>query len=252
MGQTSLFGAMTCEPESLPRVAEWDEKTKLTYEKEALGFYVSGHPMDKYAGEMKRYVPTTVAEVKGLAGPREVTLGGIVARLEVKVTKTGQGKLAIVALEDLTGQAELVVPPAVFDGAEAALRGYDPVWVRAFLSPEFDEDRDEGQGGEGGQRRSRSRLRAMQIVPLGELRKKSVARVILHVSTDHLQGGNATRLRRVLEGHPGRCLVHLEITNPETGVQTSVAADDSLKVAPDDALLGDLAYQFPEINVSLG
>ena len=77
-------------------------------------------------------------------------------------------------------------------------------------------------------------------------------RVTLHVSTDNLRGATARRLRKVLMFHPGPSLVCLDITDPKTGVHTTVAVKDTLKVSADDAFASDLARRFPEVGVSLG
>jgi DNA polymerase-3 subunit alpha len=249
MGQVSLFGADEFGGAGeLAGVAEWDEKTRLGAEKDALGFYVSGHPMEKFAAEMKRYAPTSVVEAKALAGPCDVSVGGIVVRLEVKVAKSGEGKFAIAAVEDLSGQIEVMVPPRVFAQSEAALRGYEPVLIRGFLSPETVE---EGEG-EGVFKRRSSRFRVQQIISLGELRKRTVEFVTIHLPMNSLAGDSARRLRKVLEAHPGPCAVRLDVTDRETGARTLIEAGPDLKVAPDDALVTDLAFQFPGINVSLG
>ncbi len=89
-GQTSLFGLM--EPprseatsdvkvgETYPEIDAWGHKELLAFEKEALGFYVSGHPLDRYAGDLSRYASATTAEFPGgLRSPGEHSIGGIVS-----------------------------------------------------------------------------------------------------------------------------------------------------------------------------
>jgi DNA polymerase-3 subunit alpha len=250
VGQHSLFGDVQQDDVTIPDIGEWDEKDRLSAEKEALGFYVSGHPMEKYAAELRRYVSASISELEGMQGPAEVTLGGVVARLDVKTTKSGQGKMAVAAVEDLTGQAEVVIPPQVFGGAEAVLRGFEPVCLRCFLSPEQNEDEQEDEQAEGGQRKfKRTRLRAMQVLSMGDIRKNTVTGVTIKISMDELAGGGIQTLKKLVESHKGGCTLVLEIIDPQSSSKTVMAAGNAFKVSPEDSLVSDVCRAFPDAAV---
>ena len=119
-GQTSLFGLLEPAPtrvrpaqdETYPDVGEWTPKELLAYEKEALGFYISGHPLDRYRADLSRYAnATTVDFDEGKRGPGEAAIGGVVSAYRERPTRRGDGKLAFFNLEDASGQLEVVVFP---------------------------------------------------------------------------------------------------------------------------------------------
>ena len=105
-------------PPPYPQVAEWTPKQKLALEKESLGFYISGHPMDRYSPEIQRARAARVAQVLGeeessipTPSPRErpdVTVGGVVSDFRERPLKSGTGRMASFRLEDTSGGIEVV------------------------------------------------------------------------------------------------------------------------------------------------
>ena len=125
-GQIDLFGMGMSEEESqlasqdtLPNIPEFDSKEILNYEKEVLGIYLSGHPLDKVSGQLERYIshkaimlePTDEME---LYDQQKVVVGGLVVEKRVIFTKTNK-KMAFVTLEDTTGVLECIIFPNVFE-----------------------------------------------------------------------------------------------------------------------------------------
>ena len=122
VGQSSLFGLLGAQDASTPAPVtkgeyvpseEWPEKERLASEKEAIGFYVSGHPLHQYERELRRWA-RPAASVQRARRDETVTVAGIVAQLRERPTKTGK-RMAWVTLEDLSGSVELVC----FPGKEA-------------------------------------------------------------------------------------------------------------------------------------
>src|SRR6185503_8448951 len=115
-GQSSLFEAFdaNASSQSLPNVPEWPENVKLAYEKELLGFYVTGHPLERYRKELKSYstIHTNTA-IKKREG-EEVVIGGLVNKLKYTQTKKNNEKMAIITIEDLEGSIEALVFPRSF------------------------------------------------------------------------------------------------------------------------------------------
>ena len=110
IGQVSLFGDAADGGPVLPEIpdaAPWTEQERLGYEKEVLGFYVTGHPLESFAPALARFSDTTAAAASEKLG-REVRVGGLITSL--RETRTRRGKtMAFGTLEDLEGSFELVI-----------------------------------------------------------------------------------------------------------------------------------------------
>lgn len=129
-GQMDLFafgGEETMEDKDhLPDIAEFDSKELLAYEKEVLGIYLSGHPLDKVRGQLDKYINMTSdrmqLEEEHETGQEEppvydgqmVVVGGIVADKKVIFTKSNK-KMAFLTLEDIRGTMEVVIFPNLYD-----------------------------------------------------------------------------------------------------------------------------------------
>src|SRR5690606_20099434 len=110
IGQTSLFGGPSAPAAEAPRLAEvppWTERERLAYEKELLGFYVTGHPLASVAAELARFAEVRAGSAAERDG-REVRAGGLVTALRETRTRTGN-TMAFGTLEDLEGSFDLVI-----------------------------------------------------------------------------------------------------------------------------------------------
>ncbi|HEV3275185.1 MAG TPA: DNA polymerase III subunit alpha [Terriglobia bacterium] len=124
-GQAGLFGAAS-QPEplrvvELPDAAEWSETERLAGEKEVLGFFVTGHPLEKYRAEMAARAKHDSAGLEDLANDAPVSLAGILTDLRVKPSKKGDLWAAAV-LEDLRGTSELLVFPQTLQQVQPLLK----------------------------------------------------------------------------------------------------------------------------------
>ena len=143
-GQSSLFGMLGgassgggggggLKDEYMP-AEEWTEKERLSFEKEAIGFYVSGHPLHAYDKELKRY-SRPITSVQRARRDERITIAGIVAAMRERPTKTGK-RMAWVTLEDLSGSIELVCFPGK-DGTRNVM-GKDGKWTKAGPKPGYE------------------------------------------------------------------------------------------------------------------
>ena len=110
-GQVSLFGRA---PDELPYarrrvVTPWSDREKMTYEKELLGFYVTGHPLDAYAVAIAEGNYQTIASLSELSDRAAFRVAGAISQVDKKFTKKEGKPFAIIWIEDLTGTLELVV-----------------------------------------------------------------------------------------------------------------------------------------------
>ena len=126
-----MTGVQTC---ALP-ISSWSRPERLTFEKETLGFYITGHPMDSFAGEIALYANTTTGGLPAIKHDAEVRIGGLVTGLKEKMTRRGE-KMASWKLEDLEGTVDVVVFPRQLPECREALGSPEPVFLVGRLSIE--------------------------------------------------------------------------------------------------------------------
>ncbi len=158
-GQSGLFGifddapATPAQETALPRVPEWDEHTRLQNEKDVLGFFVSGHPLDKYREKLRnlKVVDTAVAcEMKPEPPPpfrrggrdespqNEIAIAGVITGLKVAKSKRSGEMYAQACLEDTVGKIELIAFPQSYEKLAERLKIDVPVLIRGVLRGEED------------------------------------------------------------------------------------------------------------------
>src|SRR6266850_3165069 len=120
-------------------VPEWDDDQRLAYEKEVLGFYVSGHPLARFEGVAESLGVTSSTELANRSHGARVTLFGHVAAIKETATKSGN-RMAFLTLEDMTGTVDVTVFPEPYKAAAALLRAREPVVVRGRV-----DDGDKGR-----------------------------------------------------------------------------------------------------------
>jgi len=134
-GQTGLFADVTtavAEEPALPSVPAWSKKESLAFEKEALGFYASGHPLEDYAEAMKGLTRFDNGNIEEAAHGDQVALGGIIVELATKTTKKGD-RFALFRLEDQYGAVKVVCWPEQFNKYKNLLQSDEVVLVRGRL-----------------------------------------------------------------------------------------------------------------------
>jgi DNA polymerase-3 subunit alpha len=138
-GQHGLFGAPAPEEsqtaETLPDVAPWTEREKLKHEKEVLGFYVTGHPLNDYEEKIRELSTHDSSTLEGLAQGAEVALCGMLSSVTVKRNREGKPWAAAV-LEDRTGNIDLLVFAASYEGLRPMLEPDTALLVRGSLRPD--------------------------------------------------------------------------------------------------------------------
>ncbi len=120
-GQTQLFETLTADADesmTLPDVPAWSESEQLGYEKESLGLYLSGHPVERYSDQLEAAGARTISSLR--TGQGEVLVGGIIAGYRPLKTKRG-APMAVLTLEDREGTLEVVVFPKTYEKCATAL-----------------------------------------------------------------------------------------------------------------------------------
>ena len=225
-GQISLFGSSVAKSTSmvptLDQVPEWSESERLTYEKEALGFYISSHPLLAAQQELRRLITVTSQELTDYHGEPTVTLGGIVTQHRSQLTKNGD-RMAFLTLEDLHGSFEVIAFPEVYRQSITYCESEEPLLIWGKV---------EGDGSEG-------RLIAQRILPLKDaMALGEFQRLTLNVSPV-LERTALLHLRDLLATSPGTCNVVLTVHFPD-GERVRLRAADQLSVTPSTTLLAGL------------
>ncbi|MFO0725227.1 MAG: DNA polymerase III subunit alpha [Myxococcota bacterium] len=238
-GQASLFSAPAFAASVKPRevytegLPEWPELEKLKLEKEAIGFYVSGHPLDRYAAELKRYTSATIASLAemNIRGASEVVLGASVTSLRERPLKDGSGRMAFVGLEDLTGAVEIMVGSRVFGEAEALLKSDSPLLVKCSVSIDRDEEA------------TTLRVRAIEVRGLAQARAEGTKTVEVILDEGQVDAAKLGRLKTVLSQNVGKCRVAVRVRIPSTA-EVELELPDEVRVQASDALVDGIESLF--------
>jgi DNA polymerase-3 subunit alpha len=185
----------------LRKAEDCDAAERLRWEREVLGFYLSGHPLDDYRGELARFADCTLAALPGRleAGAERVTVGGLVSGLKViPIKREGPNhgrRMAVWELEDATASVRVVAFPDVFERAERALIEGDPVLVVATIKGEGDH----------------VELSAEEVAGLDGVTAKRAAALRIVVPLDDVDEERLEELREYLLEHPGDLPVRFEL-----------------------------------------
>ncbi len=211
---------------------EWTPKQTLAFEKDSLGFYISGHPLDRFVGELKRFANATTTNASE-RGPRaEVTLGGVVCDYQERVPKSGNGKFAFFKLEDQSGQIEFHVASSKLEQYREVLVSGEPLLVSGTVDAPFGD-------GEA----ARERIRFMDAKPLASIRAERSSLMEVRINADLISEEQLAGLRKTLLQYPGPCRTRLHLDIPQRSV-TVLDLPEEYKVAAADELLAKLEQIF--------
>jgi DNA polymerase-3 subunit alpha len=234
--------------DTYPNVPPWDLRELLGREKNALGFYVSGHPLDRYKTELSRFGNASTASIDNKDDGAQVKIGGTIEGLRERPTRTG-GKIGFFSLEDASGRIEVIVRDRVLEAnrevLETASKSNEPVFVEATVR--FERDRNGGEEENAAQAEPKLVLDAVK--PLAQALREKTKSVRVSVTVEKIDRKKLTALREALGQHPGPCPVSLELKSVERWVVS--VAQTGLTVEPSDALLANLERLFGEKIVEL-
>jgi DNA polymerase-3 subunit alpha len=201
-GQTSLFGAVAAAKTPAfkwPDVPEWPLSERLKNEKDVLGFYISGHPMQSHAKDVARFASGTIASLRQPAArsaPAEAEVRVIGLPSDVRVVKTRRGdRMAFVKVEDDTGWIEAVFFPEVWGRSQRAVQAQKAILVTGAIEISNDE----------------TKLRANGAELLSDLRIRTTKEVRFSLHTRELEGDRLERFIQVLKKMRGGCRTRLAL-----------------------------------------
>jgi DNA polymerase-3 subunit alpha len=230
-GQMALFDSPDLDhhPDRSSTIpSDWDYSTKLTKEKEALGFYLSGHPLAEFHALLDKIAPGGAARLEDLPAGSQGFLGGVIE--EVRVTKSRKGEpLHFLRIEDYTGSMEVIVFADVYERFDNQIFKGGLVLVRGRIAREVDQ----------------IRLVAEEITFLEEAAKKLATSVRIHLSVEGFSSESLSDLRQLFESWPGPCPVYLHLI---IGQQTEVIQrlPPPCNVSPAKDLVAAITERFGE------
>ncbi|WP_280420291.1 DNA polymerase III subunit alpha [Nocardia carnea] len=233
-GQFDLFAGDGADPDHDTGVfdipvpdQEWQTRERLGYEREMLGLYVSGHPLDEIATALATVGDTPISALTEGRIPhgRKVTVAGIIAAVDRRVTKKGEA-WAIVRLEDLEAGIEILFFPAAYAGAAALLVEDAVVAVGAQVSIR-----------EGRQSLLGDRVRDPELTADGSGRP-----VTLFLASTACTPRSVRALRETLQRHPGATELRINLIGARG--PRLLALDPQFRIAPSPALMGELKALF--------
>ncbi len=249
-GQTNLFGLLGTEdapasilpPYVFAKVEPWDTREMLAREKSTLGFYVSGHPLDRYALELTRFANATTESIGSMSEGAPITIGGSVEGYRERPTKTGS-RIAFFSLEDALGRVEVIVRPKLVETMRPALQAGDPVMLKGVV--QFEQNRgnpnapppDEDAAAE-------PKIVLESVQPLAEALRQKTKSVRVTLRVERVEATHLKALREVLLRHPGPCPVALELRSASRW--TASMNGDGIRVEPSESLLASLERIFGE------
>ena len=236
-GQKGLFGetGSTSTADEVPGVGDWKDREKWGYEKETLGFYVTGHPLQKYEQELRKFCLGSSAQLGEEMAARETSIGGMVTALRKLQTRKG-ASMATFELEDLTGTVEVVVFPKCYEQCrELLMDSESPVLVRG---------RCEVDG------RGTSRLIASQVVSLDSLWKGGVEKILISVAVPAIDSVSVSRLQDLIQRYPGTCPLEFEILKRRS-FRIRLIPSDTTEIEPAPAFVSEVEKLFGENSVTL-
>ena len=235
-GQGDIFGAVAPPTEAhvYETAAEWSEDQRLDGEKETLGLYLTGHPIARYADELRGITNATIAELKP-SNDSTVVVAGLVVAIRSMQTRRGD-RMAFVTLDDRTGRLELAVFSDLYGQSREQLAKDTLLVVEGQVSV------DEYTGG--------FKMSAEKLYNMDQARAVFSKRLVIDVNAELAGNGFIAELKEILSpAAQGKCPVFLHYQGQ--GAEAEIVLGDDWKISPTNTVLERLSRLAGESNVHL-
>lgn len=204
----------------VPQIEEWPENQILAYEKEIVGFYITGHPLAQYEKILKFLSKETTSTLFQMHDGELITIAGVITKVKNTVTKKKGEKMAIIQLEDLNGQVTVFIFPKTYQKYSNFIKNDAIIFIRGKLNL----------------REESPKIIAEEISTIKEARKKYTSSIEIKLYTAGLEEGTLKDLKNILSLHPGKVPVYLNFINPEGKAQKMLVNSD-IRVQADEILM---------------
>ncbi|APD85386.1 DNA polymerase III subunit alpha [Alteromonas sp. Mex14] len=238
-GQSDMFGLLTTEPDEVKQafadVPQWPEKVWLEGEKDTLGLYLTGHPINQYAEELRYYTDGRLVDLKPTNKDQMASAVGLVLGVRVMTNKRGR-RWAIVTLDDKSARIDVRFFPDMYEQFESVLETDRILLIKGQVS--FDDF----SGG--------NTITARDVMDIVQAREKNARALALNIDTQLLEPKKMSQMQSILQAfNGGSCPVQLAVTHPDAEV--TLACGARWYVTPEDQLLHDLKQCLGDKAVSI-
>lgn len=238
-GQSDMFGLLTTEPDEVEQafadVPQWPEKVWLEGEKDTLGLYLTGHPINQYAEELRYYTDGRLVDLKPTNKDQMASAVGLVLGVRVMTNKRGR-RWAIVTLDDKSARIDVRFFPDMYEQFESVLETDRILLIKGQVS--FDDF----SGG--------NTITARDVMDIVQAREKNARALALNIDTQLLEPKKMSQMQSILQAfNGGSCPVQLAVTHPDAEV--TLACGARWYVTPEDQLLHDLKQCLGDKAVSI-
>jgi DNA polymerase-3 subunit alpha len=215
---------------SMPKVEEWGESELLMYEKEALGFYISRHPLERFRSQMEKYADVNAETIKEVNNRRVVRFGGLIGSIKVIRTKREE-LMAFATIEDLYGSVEAVIFPGVYNSVNDLLVEDKAVFLK----------------GEAQKEEKNTKILVDEIIPMEKAEELWTTTVHVHMDVEKINRETLSKLYLIFNQYRGKCPAYLHLSI-DRKTETVIEVTEKLKLKfcsslrrDVDALLGPTA-----------
>jgi DNA polymerase-3 subunit alpha len=234
IGQSSLFGGQsTTTNMQMDDSEEWDETQRLKFEKESVGFYITGHPLLKFQSWIDLFGNSRTVDLVEKKNQSTVRLGGTISSLKEITTKKGD-RMAFATLEDLQGQTELVVFPEVYRQNVELLKSENPLYVIGKV--------DVGE--------EQAKVIPEKFSNLEQACDIFEGKVHIHINTDEVGDEGLNNLKKLFTRHKGGNYVVLYMAVPGKN-QTTLTLSKDYTLKPSSLFLEELKTLIPTSKIYL-
>ena len=201
-----------------PNLQEWDEKQLLSFEKESLGFYISGHPLKRYEDLLDKFSNANAITIKDVSEGGCIRIGGIVSAVKTIRTKRGD-QMAFVTVEDMHGSAEATVFSSVYASVNDLLFEDNPILIQGRVQ------KDE----------QAVKILADSVVPIEKVEETWTASIHFNLELARADRSMLLALQDIFKRHPGSCRAFLHLRDLNN-TETIIALPDTMKLRAGSAL----------------
>lgn len=233
IGQSNLFGGSTTTAFQMHEFEEWDEIQRLRFEKESVGFYITGHPLLKFQYSIDLFGNSRTSELIEKKNQSTVRLGGIISTLKEISTKKGD-RMAFATLEDLQGQTEVVMFPEVYRNSIDMVKSEQPLYVIGKV--------DVGE--------EQAKIIAEKVSYLEQAENVFEGKVHIYMDASNMKDNDLDELKKLLTKHKGSCnvVLHMSVAGKS---QTTLSLPRNFVLRPSMAFISELQTLIPSSKIQL-